>query len=93
MAYQSFSDMQIAYFEKCEDLLEEVILGRAAPVVDVSEGHGEIARACEDRGFKAKTWVPGGLAAAKALLRALQHLLRKQRLLAAVISFQQQKKS
>ena len=33
LAYQSFSDIQIAKFEKCEDLLEVVILGRAAPVV------------------------------------------------------------
>ena len=61
LAYQSFSDMQIAHFEKCEDVIEGTILGCAAPrcaaavkgelVVEVSEGHGQIARACEDRGF------------------------------------------
>ena len=37
-------------------------------VVEVSDGHGQVARACEDRGFKAKTWVPDGFAAAQALL-------------------------
>ena len=74
--------------------------GRAAPVVappllkgdvvvEVSEGNGQVARACEDRGFKAKTWVPDGFAAAQALLLALRHFVRKQRLLAVIINFQQ----
>ena len=33
LAYQSFSDVQIAHFERCADLLEAVIVGRVAPVV------------------------------------------------------------
>ena len=33
MAYQSFRDMHVVHFVTCADLLEEVILGRAAPVV------------------------------------------------------------
>ena len=57
-------------------------------VVEVSEGYGQVARACEDRGFKAKTWVPDGFAAAQALLLALRHLVRKQRQQEVVINFQ-----
>ena len=33
-------------------------------VVEIGEGHGQVARACEDRGLEAKTWLPGGIVAA-----------------------------
>ena len=58
-------------------------------MVEVSDGRGQVARACEDRGFKHKTWVRDGFAAAQALPLALRHHVRKQRLLAVVINFQQ----
>ena len=91
LAYQSFSDMQVAHFVKCADLLEEVILGRAAArrcsaavkgevMVEVRDGQGQVARACEDRGFKAKAWVIEGLSSAQALPLALRHLSRTERL-------------
>ena len=43
-------------------------------VVEVSEGDGQVARACEDGGVKAKTWIPGGVAADQVLPLALRHL-------------------
>ena len=57
--------------------------------MEVSEGDGQVARACEDRGCKAKTWIPGGVAADQALPLALRHLSQKQRLSAVIINFQQ----
>ena len=61
---------------------------KSAVVVEVSEGDGQGARACEDRGCKAKAWIPGGVAADHALHLALRHLFQKQRLSAVFINFQ-----
>ena len=76
-----------------------VILWRAAPMVAPPQSKvkwwwrsvkvmDRVARACEDRGLKAKTWVPDGFATAQALLLTLRHLVRKQRQQAVVINFQ-----
>ena len=86
------------HVEKCADMLEEVILGhgrarRCAAAVkgevmmEVSDGQGQAARACEEKGFKAKTWVIGGLSGAQALLLALHHLSRRARLSAVLKSW------
>ena len=57
-------------------------------MVEVSDGQGQVARACEDRGFKTKTWVIEGLSSAQALPLALRHLSQNGRLLAVIIKFQ-----
>ena len=57
--------------------------------MEVSEGDGQVARVCEDRGFKAKMWVLDGVAADQALPLAMRHLSQKQRLLAGSMNFQQ----
>ena len=36
-------------------------------IVKVSERNGQVAQACDDRGFKVKTWIPGGIASDHAL--------------------------
>ena len=61
---------------------------KGALMVEVSDGQGQVARACEDRGFKAKTWVIEGLSSSQAPPLALRHLSKKGRLLAVIIKFQ-----
>ena len=56
-------------------------------MVEVSDGQGQAARACEEKGFKAKTWVIEGLSGAQALLLALHHLSRRARLSAVIKSW------
>ena len=53
--------------------------------VEVSDGQGQAARACEEKGFKAKTWVIEGLSGAQALLLPLHHLSRRARQSAVII--------
>ena len=55
-------------------------------MVEVSEGDGQVARAC--RGLKTKTWILGGVAADSALPIALRHLSLKHSLSAVVVNFQ-----
>ena len=58
-------------------------------MVKVSEGNGQVARACEDGGFEVQTWIPGGVAGDHALTLALRHLSQKQRLFAVIVNFQE----
>ena len=46
-------------------------------IVEASEGDGQVARACEDRGLKAQTWISGGVAVDHALPLALRQLVSK----------------
>ena len=56
-------------------------------VVDVSDGHGQVARAREDRGFEAKIRASRWTRCGSSPSFALRRLVRKQRLLAVVINF------